>query len=158
MEAQTGAAIANSDLVVRLLENGQRRGFVYRPATNDYLSDQTGLGPLTRAALQAKVTAGATLTFMGVPRNSGQRLGVDRDGDAILDADEPMPRLNLAFSSNAPQLAWPIADAALVLEYSDSLTSPNWKPVTEPRAPAGGSISVLDPTPNPQRYYRLRKP
>ena len=158
LEAQAGAAIASSDLVVRLFENGARRGFVYRPATNDYLSDQAGLGPLTRAALQAKIAAGATLTFIGVPRGSGQRLGVDRDGDAILDADEPMPRLNLVFSSSTPQLTWPLPDAALVLEASDSVTSPNWQPVTEPRVPAAGSVSVVDPAPSPQRYYRLRKP
>ena len=158
LEAQTGAAIASSDLVIRLLENGERHGFVYRPATNDYLGDQTGLGPLTRAALEAKVAAGATLTFMGVARSSGQRLGVDRDGDAILDADEPMPRLDLTLPGNVPQLAWPSADAALVLEFSDSLSPTNWQPVTELRVPAGASVNVNDPTVLPQRYYRLRKP
>ncbi len=149
---------ANSDLVIRLLENGERHGFVYRPATNDYLGDQTGLGPLTRAALEAKIAAGATLTAMGTPRTSGQRLGVDRDGDAILDANEPMPRLDLAFPTNAPQLAWPAVDVALVLEFTDSLAPPNWQPVTEPRIPAGASVNVLDPTADTQRYYRLRKP
>ena len=149
---------ANSDLVIRLFENGERHGFVYRAATNDYLGDQTGFGPLTRAALEAKIAAGATLTAMGVPRTSGQRLGVDRDGDAILDADEPMPRLDLAFPTNAPQLAWPAVDAALVLEFTDSLAPPNWQPVTEPRIPAGASVNVLDPTAGTQRYYRLRKP
>ena len=156
LEAQ--AAASNSDLVIRLLENGERHGFVYRVATNDYLGDQTGLGPFTRAALEAKIAAGATLTVMGAPRTSGQRLGVDRDGDAILDADEPMPRLDLSFAANTPQLAWPVAEATLVLESSDSLSPPDWRPVTEPRTVSGPSVNVLDPAIPAQRFYRLRKP
>ena len=156
LEAQVVAGF--SDLVIRLVENGERRGFVYRAATNDYLGDKAALGPLTRAALEAKVAAGATLTFMGVFRNTGQRIAIDRDSDAVLDGDEPLPRLDISLPSNAPQLAWPIADAALVLEYSDSLTSPNWQPVTQPRASSGASVNVLDPTTGPQRYYRLSKP
>ena len=156
LESQTAAN--NSEMVVRLLENGERHGFVYRPATNDYLSDQAGLGPFTRAALEAKIAAGATLTIMGAPRTSGQRLSVDRDGDALLDADEPMPRLDISFAPNAPQLAWPGVNAAFVLEFTDSLAPANWQPVTEPRISAGASVNVLDPTVGAQRYYRLRKP
>ena len=156
LESQVTAA--NTDLIIRLLENGERHGFVYRPATNDYLSDQTGLGPLTRAAVESKIAAGATATVMGTPRTSGQRLGVDRDGDAIPDGDEPMPHLDLSFATNTPQLAWPTVDTALVLEYTDSLAPPIWQPVTEPRVSAGASVNVPDPTANTQRYYRLRKP
>ena len=156
LESQVAAA--NNDLVVRLLENGERHGFVYRSATNDYLGDQTGLGPLTRAALEAKIDAGAVATVMGVPRNSGQRLGVDRDGDAVRDADKPMPRLDLSVPAGVPQLAWPSVDASLVLEYKDSLGAPLWLPVTEARVSAGASVNVLDPAASPQRYYRLRKP
>ena len=152
------AAANNSDFVGRLLENGERHGFVYRPATNDYLSDQAAFAPFTRSALEAKIAAGATLTIMGAPRTSGQRLGVDRDADALLDADEPMPQLAISFSPNAPHLAWPGINASLVLEFTDSLVSPNWQPVTAPRISAGASVNVLDSTIGAQRYYRLRKP
>ncbi len=155
---ESQAVANNSELVVRLLENGERHGFVYRPATNDYLGDQAALGPLTRAALEAKIAAGGTLTFMGAPRTSGQRLGVDRNGNAILDADEPMPRLDISLATNAPRLAWPITHAALVLEYTDSLAPPNWQPVTAQRNAAGASVNVVDPAAGAQRYYRLRKP
>ena len=156
LEAQTAAN--NTELIVRLVENGERHGFLYRAATNDYRSDQTGLGPLTRSILEAKITAGATITLMGAPRTSGQRLGIDRDGDAILDADEAMPRLAISLSGNAAQLTWPAADAALVLEFTDTLSPPNWQPITEPRTIAGASASALDPAAGPQRFYRLRRP
>ena len=156
LEAQSAAT--NCDLVVRLLENGERHGLLYRPATNDYLSDQAALGALTRAALQAKVAGGATLTIMGTPRTSGQRLAIDRDGDAIPDADEPTPRLDISFAAGAPQLAWPAADAGHVLEFTDSVNPPNWQPVTESRGIAGSYLNVPDPSAGPRRFYRLRRP
>ena len=160
LEAQAAAALngVSSDLVVRLLENGERHGLLYRPATNDYLSDQGALGALTRVALEAKVMAGATVTLMGTPRGSGQRLAIDRDGDGIPDADKPLPRLNLSIAAGTPQLAWPSADAAHVLEFTDSLNPPNWQPVTEARSTAGNAINVPDPTAGTRRFYRLRRP
>ena len=156
LEAQ--AVATASDLVVRLLENGARRGFVYRPATNDYLGDQAALAPLTRAALEAKITAGATATIMGVPRTSGQRFGIDRDGNGILDGDEPLPRLDIALAVGPPLLAWPSAGAGHVLEFTNSLNPANWQPVTEPRGTSGLNINVADPTADLQRFYRLRRP
>ena len=155
---ESQATTGGTNLVVRLLENGERHGFVYRAATNDYLSDETGLGPLTRAALQVRIAAGAIATVMGAPFATGQRLGVDRDGDSILDADEAMPRLDISSSSGAPLLSWPAAEASLVLECADSLGSPEWLPITHPRAPFGASVQVIDSSAAAQRFYRLRKP
>ncbi len=160
LEAQAAATVSgiSSNLVVRLLENGERHGLLYRPATNDYLSDQAALGALTRAALEAKVAAGASVTIMGTPRGSGQRLAIDRDGNGIPDADEPTPRLDLSIAAGTPQLAWPAAAAAHVLEFTDSLNPPNWQPVTQPRGTVGSAINVPDPTAGPRRFYRLRRP
>ena len=157
---ESQAAVANTiDLVVRGRFNGKRHSFRYRPATNDYVSDQTGLGPFTRAALQNAITSGgAVLTLLGTPPGGGQRLGVDRDGDAIADSDEPMPPLALTLPAGTPQLAWPAAQSSLVLEFTDSLSSPNWQPVTDPRVIAGPSVLVQDPAGGLQRYYRLRVP
>ncbi len=155
---ESQATTGGTNLVVRLLENGERHGFVYRAPTNDYLSDQTGLGPLTRAALYARIAAGAIATVMGAPFATGQRLGVDRDGDSILDADEVMPRLEISPSSGAPLLSWPAADAALVLECADSLGPAEWLPVTHPRVPVGAAVQVIDTSAAAQRFYRLRKP
>ena len=156
IEAQTVAA--NCNLVVRLLENGERHGFLYRPATNDYLSDQSSLGALSRASLAAKVVAGATITLMGTPPGSGQRLALDHNSNGILDADEPLPSLAISVAAGTPQLAWPVAGAGHVLEFTDSLNPVNWQPVTQPRNSAGGSILVPDPTAGQRRFYRLRRP
>jgi YVTN family beta-propeller protein len=157
LEAQ--ATAGNVDFILRGIVNGERHGLRYRPATNDYVSDQTGLGPFTRTQLQAKISAAsATLTLLGVPAGSGPRLSTDRDGNLVPDGDEPLPRLEIALNASAPQLAWPTANASLVLEYTDSLLTPNWQPVTEPRVPAGANVSVQDPSAPGQRFYRLRRP
>ena len=156
---ESQAFAGNIDFVLRGRFDGKRHGFRYRPATNDYVSDQAGLGPLTRAQLQTAITSGgAVLTLLGTPPGSGQRFGVDRNGNAIADSDEPLPALALTRPASTPQLAWPAAQSALVLEFTDTLSPPNWQPVTNPRAIAGPSVLVQDPTANPQRYYRLRVP
>ncbi len=62
---------------------------VYRPGSNDYKTDQTGLGPFTQAQLQMKIAAGDTISVTGVPPGSGTRMGIDRDLDGVLDSDGP---------------------------------------------------------------------
>jgi YVTN family beta-propeller protein len=155
LEAQ---AVSNCDLVVRLHDAGGRRGFFYRPATNDYLADRAAAPAFTRAAIEGLIANGATVTVMGVPRGSGQRLGVDRDGDGILDADEPLPTPALSLQGNVPQLVWPTAIPESVLEFSDSIAPANWQPVTDPRTTAGGTHTVLDASAGTQRFYRFRRP
>ncbi len=155
---ESQAAAGNTDLIVRAVIDGRRHGLRYRPATNDYASDQTGLGPFTRAQLQTLIAGGASLTVMGVPPGNGTRLGTDRDGNLISDSDEPLPRLDPALSAGAPQLLWPAANSSLVLEFTDALDLPDWQPVTEARSIAGPSVLVRDPAAGPRRFYRLRTP
>ena len=148
------------DLVVRLLENGVLHSFVYRPATNDYFSDTTGLGPFTRAELEQRIANGATLTLLGVPAGNGTRLAIDRDGNFVLDGDEPLPMPDLAitFSNGAPHLTWLETNGALLVEFTDELTPPNWQTLSEPRTTDGLFVTMVDTSAGPRRYYRLRRP
>jgi len=59
-------SVTNISLIARGTIDGQRRGLLYRPATADYVTDKTGVGPFTRAGLVAKVSTGDTLTVMGL--------------------------------------------------------------------------------------------
>lgn len=81
------SARGNIDLIVNGTIDGKVRGLLYRPSSNDYVADRTGLGPFTRAELLAKIAAGDTLSLMGVPPGSGVRMGIDRDLDGRLDGD-----------------------------------------------------------------------
>ena len=82
------AAANNIDLIVKGTIDGQVRGLLYRPASNDYQSDRTGVGPFTQAQLRSKITAGDVLTPMGVPKGAGQRMGLDRNLNGVLDGNE----------------------------------------------------------------------
>ncbi|HJQ70440.1 MAG TPA: beta-propeller fold lactonase family protein [Blastocatellia bacterium] len=85
------AAAGNIDLIVKGTVNGQRMGLLYRPASNDYQTDRTGVGPFTRTQLRNSVALGNVLTPMGVPRGSGTRMGIDRNLDGVLDGDLAPP-------------------------------------------------------------------
>lgn len=97
------AAAANVDLVLKGTIDGELRGLLYRPSSNDYRSDRTGVGPFTRAQLRDKIAGGDTLTFIGVPPGGGMRMGIDRNVDGILDGDVGKP---------LPPLAMHVADVA----------------------------------------------
>ncbi len=155
--AAQAAVAGTSDLVVQGIVDGWRRSFLYRPGTNDYRSDQTGYGPFTRAQLEARILAGAILTILGMPPGTGIRV-IDRDANGIVDGDEPMPALEVTRPAGIAQLAWPVADSSLVLEYSDSLSPALWQPVLEARAGSGTSVVVSDPGAGAVRFYRLRRP
>ncbi|HYP28845.1 MAG TPA: YncE family protein [Blastocatellia bacterium] len=81
------AAVNNIDLIVKGTVDGQRMGLLYQPGSNNYRSDRTGVGPFTRAQLRAKIQGGDVMTPMGVPKGSGQRMGIDRDLNGVLDGD-----------------------------------------------------------------------
>ena len=60
---------------------------LYQPASSNYTTDKTGVGPFTQAQVASKVLAGDTLSVMGVPPGSGTRMGIDRNLDGILDGN-----------------------------------------------------------------------
>lgn len=76
------------DLIAKGTLNGQIHGLLYRPVTDDYETDKTGLGPYTQAQLRSLITGGDILTIMGVPTGSGVRMGIDRDLNGVLDGDQ----------------------------------------------------------------------
>ena len=59
---------------------------------------------------------------------------------------------------NRDELAWSDTKPCLVLEYTDSLSAPNWLPVTASRFTSGGFVLVPDAGAGLQRFYRSRQP
>src|SRR6185369_13300933 len=123
---------ANIDLVVKGTLDGQRRGLLFKPGANNYKPDSAGLAPLTRPQLIAKIQAGDTLTVIGVPPGSGQRMGIDRDLNGVLDADEPLPTLQIAQAGASVVINWPFNAAGFNLETAPSLSSVSWSNVNDP--------------------------
>jgi DNA-binding beta-propeller fold protein YncE len=154
----TNAVIAtNLELVVKGTIDGQRRGLLYRPASNDYRSDKTGVGPFTRAQLQAKVLAGDSLTIMGVAPGTGVRIGIDRDLDGVLDGDEPRPTLQIARQgASGAVVSWSTNASDYVLEAAGTVASPSWATETSVRGLVSGNFTVTNAPVTTNRFFRLR--
>jgi len=84
------AEAGNCDLVVTGFYRRAARGFVYAGGDR-FEPDMRGEPSLTWESLVEAAGAGGELTFMGVLPGTGRRLGLDRDGDGVLDGDEPKP-------------------------------------------------------------------
>ena len=86
--AEVTSPIPECDLVVHGTVGGVSRGWSYDRA-GLFLPDSAGGTSQTRAELESLVAnAGDALTFMCAPWGSGTRIGIDRDLDGILNADE----------------------------------------------------------------------
>jgi DNA-binding beta-propeller fold protein YncE len=80
------AVAGECDLVVHGVLGGSPAGFLFVPASGTYTPDRAGRPPLSDVEL--RIRAGVEpLTFTAVPRGSGQRLGLDRELDGVLDGD-----------------------------------------------------------------------
>lgn len=75
------------DLVAKGFKDGIPRGWVFDRATGFFKSDRQ-TETATPQTLVALATAAHPLTFTVVPRDSGERLGIDRDGDGVPDQTE----------------------------------------------------------------------
>jgi hypothetical protein len=85
------AAVNECDLVVKGNLAGVQRGWV-RQANGTFKSDRASDAPLTDTQLRAQAaTAGQERTYTCVPFGSGTRIGIDRDLDGCLDADDQAP-------------------------------------------------------------------
>jgi DNA-binding beta-propeller fold protein YncE len=85
------AAAGDCELVVKGLEGGVMRGWL-RQAAGTFTSDFAGDPALTDGQMRAKVaSAGVELTYLCVPPGSGTRIAIDRDEDAVLDANDVCP-------------------------------------------------------------------
>ncbi len=82
------ADAGDCDLVAKTEIFGVEAGFLY-VGSGLFKTDRQALPPITDATLQFLAThGGRPVTYSCVPRGSGERIGVDRDGDGFWDGDE----------------------------------------------------------------------
>jgi DNA-binding beta-propeller fold protein YncE len=81
------ASAGECDLVVHGQRYGEQRGYQYK--NNAFLQDEAGAPNLSDAQLRARASiAQQELTYTCAPPGSGRRMGIDRDLDGILDAND----------------------------------------------------------------------
>jgi len=141
LEARADAG--ECDVVVKGIVGGEARAWaslspgVYR---SDRTQEATTLAVLLRQLGQAP---GSLLTYTCVPRGSGTRIGIDRDGDAFLDCDENDAGTDPADPASFPMNGTPIPTAS----YSPT-ASPTAEATPTPSASATASATTT-PTPTP---------
>ena len=84
------AAAGNCDLVVNGIYGGAPRGFLYA-GNGVFQPDRRAEAAVSLASLLQSVSAGAELTFTGVPFGAGIRSASDRNGNGVWNGDEPAP-------------------------------------------------------------------
>ncbi|MSU58864.1 MAG: hypothetical protein EXS35_11985 [Pedosphaera sp.] len=156
LEAQA-AVLTNINLVVKGTVDGRRRGLLYQPGPNNYKLDSTNSTTMTRSQLVTKISAGDTLTVMGVPPGAGQRMGIDRNLNSVLDADEPLPNLQISAIGGNTVVVWPLS-AAGYLEETPSLTSPTWSNNADVVEIVNNFNFVTNSSATSAKYFRLRLP
>ena len=156
LEAQA-AALTNVDLIVTGTIAGRRHGFLYQPGPKTYRADSTNSAALTRAQLTTAVLAGDLLTISGVAPGAGARMSIDRDGNGVLDGDEPAPSLLIARSGAGNVVQWPTNFVGYVLERTEALLVTNWVTETSLRGGIGANLAVTNTADTTNRFFRLRR-
>ena len=155
LESQAAAG-TNIDLIAKGTIDGQRRGLLYVPGSNNYKPDTTNLGSFTHGQLVAKVLAGDRLMLLGVPPGSGHRMGIDRDPDGVLDGDVPRPSLQIVMAGDKAVLNWPLSAAGYFLEASENLFPAGWSRVADAVEIAGSQNVVTNTPSGNSKFFRLR--
>ena len=94
---------AECDLVARGVIDGEQRGAV-RVADGSFDTDKVTENGVTMTQLKNLATAsGNSLTFMCVPNGEGRRIGIDRDADEFLNADEISAGSDPADAGSTPE-------------------------------------------------------
>jgi DNA-binding beta-propeller fold protein YncE len=75
------------DLVAKTRIDDDEAGFLY-VGSGLFATDRRGKPTIADAALRSLATHGHPMTYTCVPPGSGERVGVDRDGDGVWDGDE----------------------------------------------------------------------
>lgn len=157
LEAQA-AVLTNINLIVKGTIDGVRHGLLYQPGTDNYKPDTTNTTTFTRAQLVVKILAGDTLTLTGVPPGAGQRMGLDRDLNGVLDADEPPPKLQIALAGPNAVLNWPLTAVGFNLEQALGVSPGGWSPTTNAIEIFGTQNFTTNAIGNGTKFFRLHQP
>lgn len=124
----------------------------YDPTRAQYLFDDS-VRAWSRDQLLAALEEGDALTALAVPFGHGLRLGRDRDGNTVPDAEDPRPRLTIHRPTGS--ILWPTNAPGWVLESARDVRGP-WR-VASPHASASDSAAQHSWGTDPTTFFRLRR-
>jgi YVTN family beta-propeller protein len=139
------AAVGECDVVVKGVAAGEARGWVLSGGV--FQSDRLAQTN-TDAELRAQAAAGEARTYTAVPPGEGVRIGIDRDGDGALDADELDAGSDPADPSSTPDSIAALKVVATKLQVKNGIPDVGSKrkivlvskdPAITPPAPGGSA-------------------
>ncbi|MHA3772830.1 hypothetical protein ACXR0O_14955 [Verrucomicrobiota bacterium sgz303538] len=151
------AVLGRNALVVQGVIGGATRSFHYDAVTRRYRSDRASEAPLTRTELLALIGSADSVTFSGALPGDSSRLGGDRDGNGILDMDEPTPRINMSRINNGVRVSWSRPANGWLMEVAPSLTS-SWQQIIKPPQELPADLyHDIDLNGATSSFFRLRR-
>ncbi len=152
------ANTSENDLIVRGTTGGKLRQLVWNKGLARYTSDRSSETAVTRSVLLSLLEPGDALTFTATIPGLGSARGHDRDEDGIPDADEAPPALVILLSGGSPALSWDALFQDWYPEFSNSLSSAPWAPLTAPASTSSTGQIVISPLSGPApQFMRLRR-
>lgn len=155
MVAITKASNSRVDLVAKGFKDNLARGWFYERTTGVFQSDRK-TEKLSPIELQRFAAPGNELTYTVVPRDTGRRIGIDRDEDGYFDRDEldfgSDPTNPISLATNRPPMLAAITDrtisAGQTLAFTVSATDADI-PVQQltfslANAPSGAAINATN--------------
>jgi DNA-binding beta-propeller fold protein YncE len=126
------ASASRVDVVAKGFKDGLARGWFYDRTTGRFLSDRKS-ETLLPSELRQLAAVGSELTYTVVPRDSGKRIGVDRDEDGYFDRDEldfgSDPANALSLATNRPPVLATITNRTIfggqALAFTVTATDPD---------------------------------
>jgi hypothetical protein len=151
------AALGRSGLVAQGVIGGVRRTFRFDAVTRGYAPDTVGESSLTRAALLALIGADDALTFAGVTTGDAVKRGGDRDGNGVLDRDEPSPIPRISRITGGARIEWPRLSPGWVMESAPTPGGP-WQRATQaPQEGLSAFFHDIDANGATSSFFRLRR-
>jgi hypothetical protein len=83
-------------------------------------------------------------------------MGIDRNWNGVLDGEESPPLLTAVRSDTGLMISWPTNSVGALLEFTENLSSPNWRTETSLRSLSADRLTVTVPMTDQNRFYRLR--
>jgi YVTN family beta-propeller protein len=124
-------ATSRVDVVVKGFKDGLARGWFFNRTNGLFQSDRLA-ETLTPAVLRTLASVGSELTYTAVPRESGRRIGIDRDEDGYYDRDEldfgSDPANPLSLATNRPPILASLTNRVVFAGQTISFTAPATDP------------------------------
>lgn len=147
-----------NDVIATGRIDGRNCAVRFEASTGNYLFDTEAEPPHTRAQLLARVqSTGDILHFTGVPAGQGVRFGGDRNGNGILNGDEPLPVLDIFRELNEVKLAWPEDTVDWFVQEGNLLDNEDWKPFNQIQSLSGGMREIGNANADETGFFRLHR-